>query len=263
GVNDSTENKVAGNRTEVGGQPFEIAYYAYRDPAYAAVIKVGGGKRDLLYGVPELPEKTPERFRDSAYADNVGLVMLRSQAPGRPIRGQIQAVLHYGTHGWAHGHFDRTDLLSLMRYGRSFWNPEAVFYIYEPFMYKFYTQTSLNHNMVVVDQKMQEATAGERLLFHTGKLMQAAAVQTTTRWSNPPYGGMVYDYVPVKTFAEKAWREGRYVPIPQNPPAYGTLTDFTEPILQRRLMVVTDDYVVLADYEKGEKPHTFDSLLSI
>ena len=74
---------------------------------------------------------------------------------------------------------------------------------------------------------------------------------------------MVYDYVPVKTFAEKTWREGRYVPIPPNPPAYGSLTGFTEPILQRRLMVVTDDYVLLADYLKGTSPHTFESLLQI
>ncbi len=263
GVNDSTETKVAGNRTEVSGQPFEIAYYAYRDPKYASMIKIGGGKRDLLYGVPELPDKTPEQFRDNAYADNVGLVMLRSQTQNRPIREQIEAALHYGTHGWAHGHYDRTDLVCLMRYGRSFWNPESVFFVYEPFMYKFYTQTSMNHNMVVVDQKMQEATPGDRLLFHTGSAMQATAVQTTARWSNPPYGGMVYDYVPVKTFAEKTWREGRYVPIPSNPPAYGTLTDFTEPILQRRMMIVTDDYVVLADYVKGTQPHTFDNLLSI
>jgi len=263
GVNDSTENKVSGNRTEVFGQPLELAYYAYRDPAYATLIKNGGNSRDLIYGVPELPEKTPELYRTSAYADNAGIVMLRSQAEQRPIREQIQAVLHYGSHGWAHGHYDRTDLLSLMRYGRSFWNPESVFYVYEPFFYKFYTQTSENHNMVVVDQKMQEPDPGQRLLFSTGKMMQATAVQTTARWSYPPYGGMVYDYVPVKTFAEKTWREGRSVPIPANPPAYGTLTGYTEPVLQRRLMLVTDDYVVIADYLKGEKEHTFDSLLQL
>jgi hypothetical protein len=150
-----------------------------------------------------------------------------------------------------------------MRYGRSFWNPESVFHGYEPFMYKFYTQTSDNHNMVVVDEKMQEATPGKRTLFYTGTMMQAAVVETTARWSNPPYGGMVYDYVPVKSFAEKTWREGRYVPIPDSAPAYGTLTGFTEPVLQRRLMVVTDDYVLLDDYLKGTNPHTFESLLQI
>jgi hypothetical protein len=269
GVNDSTESQVAGNRTEVNGQPFEIAYYAFRDPAYAAIIKMGGGKRDLLYAVPDLPTNTPEKFRESAFADNVGLAMLRSQTTNRPIREQIQATLHYGTHGWAHGHYDRTDLLSLMRYGRSFWNPESVFWVYESFMYKFYCQTSVNHNMVVVDEKMQEATPGERLLFHTGDAMQATVVETDTRWSNPPYGGMVYDYVPVKTFAEKGWREGRSVPIPIPPsgtPAYGTLTGFTEKILQRRLLLVMDDYIVLADFVKGIPQggtHTFENLLQL
>ncbi len=259
GVNDSTENIIGGTRSEIGGAPFELAYYVYRDPAYAAVIRNGGGKRDLLYGI-DLPEQTPSRYSDSAFADNVGLVMLRSQTTNRPIREQIQAALHYGTHGWAHGHFDRTDLLSIMRYGRSFWNPESVFWVYEPFMYKFYCQTSLNHNMVVVDRKMQEAKPGERLLFHTGNAMQATVVETEARWSNPPYGGMVYDYVPVKTFAEKCWREGRSVPIPTNAPVYGSLTDYSEKILQRRAMIVTDDYVVLADWVKGTNVHSFENL---
>jgi hypothetical protein len=266
GVNDSAESLIGGTRTEIGGSPFELAYYVYRDPAYAAVIKSGNGKRDLLYGVPDLPEQTPERFRDSAFADNVGLVMLRSQTTNRPVREQIQAALHYGTHGWAHGHFDRTGLLSLMRYGRSFFNPEMVWFGYEPFMYKFYVQTSVAKNMVVVDQKMQEASPGNHLLFHSGTAMQATVVETTTRWGNPPYGGMVYDYVPVKTFEQKTWREGRYVPIPIPPggtPAYGSLTDFSEKILQRRAMIVTDDYVVLADYVKGTNAHTFESLFQM
>jgi hypothetical protein len=263
GVNDSTESKVTGNRTEVSGQPFEIAYYAYRDPAYAAIIKMGDGRRDLLYAVPDLPTNTPENFRDSAFADNVGLVMLCSQTTNRPIREQIQAALHYGTHGWAHGHFDRTDLLSIMRYGRSFWNPESVFWVYEPFMYKFYCQCSVNHNMVVVDRKMQEAKPGERLLFHSGSAMQATVVETEARWSNPPYGGMVYDYVPVKTFAEKCWREGRSVPVPSNAPPYGAITGYTGKILQRRAMLVLDDYVVLADFVKGTNAHTFESLLQL
>jgi hypothetical protein len=263
GVNDSTENAIGGSRDEIGVSPLELAYYVYRDPAYAAVIKNGGAKRDLLYGVPELPTNLPERFRDSAFADNVGLVMLRSQTTNRPIREQIQATLHYGTHGWAHGHFDRTDLLSMFRYGRNFWNPESVFWVYEPFMYKFYCQCSENHNLVVVDQKMQEAEPGARLLFHTGDAMQATVVETDARWSHPPYGGMVYDYVPVKTFAEKCWREGRSVPIPTNLPAYGSLTGYTEKILQRRALLVLDDYIVIADFVKGTNAHTFDNLFQL
>jgi hypothetical protein len=257
GINDTTEKRPA-NQDDA----FDIAYYLYRDPGYAAVAKKAA-KRSLLYGVPDLPEKTPDVSRLSAYADNAGVAMLRSQTPNRPQSEQIQAVLHYGTHGWAHGHFDRTDLLSLMRYGRSFYNPEMIWYSYEPFLYKFYVQTSVNHNMVVVDQKMQEPVESKRLLFYSGNAFQATAVETDAPWSNPPYGGMVYDYVPVKTFAEKCWREGRSVPIPEKLPAYGSLTDYTEPILQRRLMIVTDDYVVLADYLKAKEKHTFDNLLQL
>ena len=263
GVNDSTENVVGGSRTEIGGAPFELAYYVFRDPAYAAVIKNGGTKRDLLFGVPELPEQTPARYSESAYADNVGLAMLRSQTTNRPVREQIQATLHYGTHGWAHGHFDRTDLLSILRYGRSFWNPESVFWVYEPFMYKFYCQCSVNHNLVVVDRKLQEAQPGQRLLFYSGPALQATVVETDARWSNPPYGGMVYDYVPVKSFAEKCWREGRSVPTPSNAPAYGSLTDYTEKIKQRRAMIVLDDYLVIADWVQGTNAHSFDSLYQL
>jgi len=257
GINDTTEKRPADQ-----DQAFDLAYYLYRDPVYAAVAQKAK-QRSLLYGVPDSPEKAPDVSRLSAYADNAGVVMLRSQTPNRPQSEQIQAVLHYGTHGWAHGHFDRTDLLSLMRYGRSFYSPEMIWYSYEPFMYKFYVQTSVNHNMVVVDQKMQKPVESKRLLFYSDKAFQATAVETDAPWSNPPYGGMVYDYVPVKTFAEKCWREGRSVPIPEKLPAYGSLTDYTEPILQRRLMIVTDDYVVLADYLKAKEKHTFDSLLQL
>ena len=262
GVNDSMENNVVVPKNGVEPIPFEVAYYAYRDPNYASIIK-RGQERDLLYGVPELPEKTPEPFRDNGASDNVGLVMLRSQTPGRPIREQIQAVLHYGTHGWAHGHYDRTGLLSLMRYGRSFYNPEMVWHGYEPYTYKFYVQTSVSKNMVVVDHKMQKAAPGERLLFHTGKMMQAAAVQVETPWGYPPYGGMVYDYVPVKSFAEKMWRDARFTPMPENPPLYGNITGYTEPVRQRRVMVVTDDYVLLADDLEGAAPHVFESLFQM
>jgi hypothetical protein len=257
GVNDSSERRpVDGENT------YDIAYYLYRDPVYAAMEKLEK-ERSLLYSVNDLPTQTPDVSSYSACADNAGIAMLRSQTPGRPQAERIQATLHYGTHGWAHGHFDLTDLLSLMRYGRSFYNPEMIWYGYPAFMYKFYVQASVNHNMVLVDQKMQEAADSTRLLFSTGKLLQAAAVETTTRWSNPPYGGMVYDYVPVKNFAEKCWLEGRDVPIPANPPAYGSLTDFTEPILQRRLLIVTDDYIIVADYLKAQQKHTFDNVLQL
>lgn len=257
GLNDSTANNV-------GGAQMDIAYYLYRDLAYAAMIRLGGS-RDLLYGAPDLPEGGANRTADSTCADNAGVVVLRSQTVGRPQRDRIQAVLHYGDHGWYHGHFDRTALLHLSRYGRSFFNPEMIWYSYPHYMYKFYVQTSVSKNMVVVDQKMQEPMASQRLLFHSGPMMQASVVQTRSRWSNPPYGGMVYNEA-FTNFSQQAEAEARSVPTPANPPPYAkfrNMTGFTEPVLQRRLMIVADDYVVLADFLKAGQEHTFDSLLQM
>ena len=254
-VNDAQETKVS-------GQPYELAYYLYRDPEYASIIR-RGTERDLLYGISEMDNDSSVLDRKSAYADNMGIVMLRSQKEGRPQSEQIQAALHYGTHGGFHGHFDRTDLLSLMRYGRSFYNPEAIWYGYPSYMYKFYVQTSMPKNMVVVDQKMQEPVESFRKLFYTGKMMQATLVETNARWSNPPYGGMQYDYLNGISFAGKSFDEGRSIDVPKDAPAYGEVTGYTEPVLQRRLMVMTDDYVILSDYLKAEKEHTFDCLFQM
>lgn len=255
GINDATER-------EVGGDSFEMAYYAFRDPRYAAFIRMAPQRNDLIYGVPQLPDVSPKEVR-GAYTDNAGALMLRSTQ--KDSREKIQAVLKYGTHGGYHGHFDRTALLSLMRYGRSFYNPEMVWYSYAPYMYNFYVQTSISKNMVTVDLKQQEADDSKRTLFHTGDLFQAGCVEGTAAWSYPAYGGLRSSMKGPRSFEEKTEWEGRYFPTPKQHPDFGVLSGFTEPIFQRRLMVVTDDYVVLADNDKSttDKQHRFDLLFQV
>jgi hypothetical protein len=251
--NDSLENKFKENY-------YEIAYHVYRDPTYAAIIK-NLDQRDLLYGVVDLPEDTPELGEGSAYADNAGQAMLRS-TQDEP-RERIQAVLKYGSHGGYHGHFDRTALNSMMRYGRSFYNPEHIWYSYPNFMYAFFVQSSIAHNMVVVDMKQQEAVESSKLFFSTNELMQVSVVETKARWSNPPYGGLNYEAFD-GTFQDKCWAEGRYMPQPENEPVYGSIGEWsTDRVTQRRLMAVTDDYIVLADYLEAPEEHTFDCLFNI
>jgi len=245
-----------GHEQKVGSGPFEMAYYAYRDPSYAAILKQAD-IRDLIYGVPELPANTPILYSKSGHSDNAGVAVLRSQTEGRQQRDQIQAALKYGTHGSYHGHFDRASLLSLMRYGRSFWNPETSWFGYGSYMYKWWVQTSMASNIVVVDGKMQEPKETDPLMFYSGKMMQVMALETTARWSNPPYMGGYEQIEKVK-----AGTAG-YVLIPANHPKVADVTAYSEPVLQRRLMIVTDDYVVLADFLKGEKEHTFDNLLHL
>lgn len=250
GTNDGHEESVLDAR-------LELAYYAFRDPRYAALIKLGS-KRDLVYGVPELPEQNSTPWLNSAYAENIGYALLRSQTPQRPPREQIAAVFKIGSQGGYHGHFDRVSLDALMRYGRNFWNPESVWYGYGNYMYKFYVQTSVSHNMVVVDQQQQEAVPSRQLLFHSGPALQVVAHETKARWSDPPYGGMVYQ--PGQTVTDMMRANRQSLPVVADR-RLGDLGPFSEPVLQRRLGIVTDDYVVIADYLRGERPHTFDNLL--
>lgn len=260
GINDSAESKLPGTSPRgYMDARYDLAYYLYRKPEYADVLlNCGLEDRDLLYAVPDLVPSQSKPYLTSAYSDNAGVAVLRSQAEGREAREQIQAVVKYGIHGGAHGHYDRVSLLSIMRYGRSFYNPENIWYNYHTFMYKFYVQTSITHNMVVVDRKQQDPTEGRRLLFHAGSLFQACAMENTARWSYPPYGGWRVDGD--KTFAERTWNEARYMPIPEDAPGYSQRTGFTEPIRQRRLTVVTDDYVALFDFLSGEEEHEYDCL---
>lgn len=265
GINDSAEAKLQGIASNGSLDPrYDLAYYHYRKPEYADMLQMmDWSERDLLFAVPNMQGSDSEHkpYTQSAYAHNAGVVVLRSQKAGREPREQIQAVVKYGSHGGGHGHFDRMSLLGLSRYGRSFYNPQNIWYFYHYFMFKFFVQSSINHNMVIVDLKQQEPTEAALQHFHTGSLFQACAVDHVTRWSYPPYGGRpVHGH---QSLTEQSWHEGRYVPIPDHPPAYGEQTGYTEPILQRRLTIVTDDYVILFDHMSGEEVHTYDCLFHV
>tara|TARA_B100001063_G_scaffold99040_1_gene92579 strand:- start:3565 stop:7158 length:3594 start_codon:yes stop_codon:yes gene_type:complete len=255
---------------------FEIAYMMWRKPAFAALVKRRGEDgRSLLYGVPELPKDTPEIGTRSAYSDGIGFITLRSQTPDRHPSEQIEMSLKYGTHGAYHGHFDRTNFNSMRRYDRSFYSSgHGLWYSYASFMYGMFVQSSVNHNMVVVDGRNQESVESRRLLFHSGPKMQAAAVETKARWSCPPYLGLQMRRTNRKQ-GETAILNGRErlaaedVFMPAATDSEGkeievaNIGDWTERILQRRLAIVTDHYIVLADYLEGKEKHTFDNLLQI
>ncbi len=259
GVNDSAESLFSGRSGAGFDSRYDIAYAHYGDPAYAKIIRRGGDDlRDLINGAGTLPEVESDTHRKSYYFDNGGISILRTRTEGRSDREQYQGSLKYGSHGGAHGHYDRCSLNALSRFGKNFYNPENVWYSYGTFMYKFFVQNSITHNMVTTDLKLQEPAEGRHLMFYSGKKMQADAVENTARWSNPPYGG--WNVILGEEFADRSWNEGRYVPIPENAPAYTTRTGFTEPVTQRRTLVVTDDYAVIFDYVSGGTEHDFDCI---
>ena len=247
----------AGNNE--GGFGFDMAYYLWRDPSYIPLLNLIS-QRDLIYGVPDLPDLPFNLGRASYVSDNVGFAVLRSRSEGRDDRERYQAVQRYGTHGGYHGHFDKTSLVSLSRFGRTHYGTEASWYGYWSLMFKMWVQSSSSHNMVVVDHRMQRPVDNRRLLFHSGDLMQVSATEIETDWIDPPYGGQT-PYA-LKMPEEKSWQEGRWLPTPDHPRPQGDTGTPTEPILQRRLMIVTDDYVVLSDFVKGSQTHDFDNLFN-
>lgn len=269
GMCDSDEKRLSGVHC---GSTYDLAYTYYQDAAYIPVIR--RMEADPIFGHPEFDAGKPFPEEESAvggnaYADNIGIAMLRSSKPGRKPSEQIQAVLRYGSHGFAHGHFDIGQLLSVMRYGRSFYNPESCWWGYHHFLYKFYVQCSLTKNMVVVDDKMQVPADSRRILFQSGEKLQAAGIEVTTQWAYPPYGGMCYHERGEKQDADGLRHRLQYnrcdLPIAEGDgaPQYATLSGHTEPIRQRRVMAVLDDCIVLFDYVQGETEHIYDSLMQI
>lgn len=255
GINDSSEQKSNAQTTAFYKLDYELAYLLYHKPEYAYMIsRLGDDERNVLFGEEMRPayELDELPYEKSCYAQNAGSVVLRSHKKNRPIREQIQVGLKYGSHGGAHGHYDRASMNGLMRYGRSLTNPENIWYSYHTFMYKFYCQTSINHNMVTVDLKQQEAAQPKQLLFYSGDAMQVFGVENNSRWSYPPYGG--WPVGKQKTIEERQWMEGRSFPIPENHPEYAVRSGFTEPVITRRVTVLTDDYVVNFDYATSGQP---------
>jgi len=261
GIADSDEKKLGNMHW---GSTYDLAYFYFKDPAYIPVIR-RNGYQDIAFGMMPLEETDKHNETACAFSDNIGIAMLRSQKEGREPSEQIQAVLRYGSHGYAHGHFDIASLLSVMRYGRSLYNPENCWWGYAHFMYKFYVQCSLTKNMVVVDKKMQLPADSERILFYSGKKLQVAGVRTKAAWGYPPYGGMAYCGDTKEDLLERTRQNHSYLPIltGEDSPAYGEVTGHTEEVEQMRVMALTDDYIVLFDKLAAEKEHQFDCLYQI
>ena len=229
------------------GDVFELGYYHYKDPAFLWSIARDNRMswQSLLYGIAEVnPQDDPRSI--SGHVDNVGIAALRSQRQGQKPNEQIQAFLKWGTHGGWHGHFDRASLMQLRRYGKNLLLPlhKSSWFGYHDKSYKAWIQPSISHNMVIVDQYQQEPVESELLMFYAGQAIQACAVETNARWAQ-----------------KLPWDIKK--PGDLDPENMAKMVDYgnAEPVCQRRLMLVTDDYVLLFDYLAGKHEHTFDWLI--
>ncbi len=217
---------------------YELAYKEYGDKELAWVLSKT--KRDswiaLFYGEGKLPKVSDPRTK-SATVENLGITALRSQNKDKQGEEQLQAYVKYGSPGGWHGHFDRASLQALDKYGHKYFGTEMCWFGYGSAQYKELVQSTVTHNMVMVNQLQQEAVPSTQPLFYSGDMMQLSLTQTQARWR----------------------------PIPRsNIDKFPPWDDFdfeTEPILQRKLSIVTDDYLVMVDFVKSDEVREYDCLV--
>ena len=243
-ANDSNEQSLS--------RIMEMADYLYRDPRYLQVVRQEE-YRELLFGLHMAEEEPFQAGVKSCLNTGNGYAVLRDQG-----KSLTQAVLKYGQHGGYHGHYDRLSLVSLIRDGQTFHNQEFAWYGYDSFLFKMWVQTSVAHNMVVVDRKMQEPTACECIYYEDQGSFQAVCAQTVSRWSDPPYGGQTP--YPWKFPEEKCEREGRYILSAKEVRRQGEIGEYSEPVFQRRLVVLAEGCCFVWDYEEAQEEHAYDCL---
>lgn len=238
-VNDSNEQ----NLTEL----YQKAYYLYKDPVYKQIGDLAARPETLL--VPE--EKAEFKLgKQSMLMPAAGFGVLRDKG--------VQAALKFGGHGGYHGHFDRLSLVSYIREDTTFHNNEYAWFGYDSFLFKMWVQTSMAHNMVVVDGRMQKPSPCQCIYYEDNPVFHAVCAQTVTEWIDPPYGGQTpYPYAFPE---EKCAMEGRAILMPEYPREQGAIGEYSEPIFQRRMLVLFHGYCIVWDYLEGQQEHRFDCL---
>lgn len=260
-VNDSNEQSF----TEL----YKKAYYLYKEPLYKQIAELSPVLETLL-----VPEEEEEYIlgQNSLLLSGAGFGILRDKT--------AQAVLKFGGHGGYHGHYDRLSLASFLKDNQTFHNNEYTWYGYQSFLFKMWVQTSVAHNMTVVDGRMQKPSPCECIYFaahnkicqseslKAGNLQEkffqkshefsAVCAQTTTVWIDPPYGGQTP--YPLSFPDEKCEKEGRFILKPEKVRKQGEIGEYSEPVFQRRLLILFHGYCIVWDYLEGQEIHRYDCL---
>ncbi|MCI8691308.1 MAG: hypothetical protein HFH91_00925 [Lachnospiraceae bacterium] len=340
-VNDSNEQDMT--------KLYQKAYYLYGDPLYGQIGSLAAAPETLLLreeAEAAASERLPLGEKTEAYELGKGSLLLsgagfgilreevaetaargiepeagenggsRREPEGKALQGgsPVQAVLKFGSHGGYHGHYDRLSLLSFLKDGKTFHNNEYAWFGYDSFLFKMWVQTSVAHNMTVVDGRMQKPSpcrcvyfaADERVgdlegrgtaealpregtqdTVNAGKAsaqgglqdsadgrrhrkeagretdsmsetFSAVCAQTVTEWIDPPYGGQTP--YPLVFPEEKCAREGRFILMPEQPREQGAIGTYSEPVFQRRMLILFHGYCIVWDYLEGQQEHRFDCL---
>ena len=266
-VNDSNEQDFT--------RLYQRAYYLYGEEVYREIAGQAAAAEVLFVREEEngCAEKEDGRagtksvcppWKKSVLLSGAGFGILREDG--------CQAVLKFGGHGGYHGHFDRLSLASFFQGDKTFHNNEYAWYGYGSFLFKMWVQTSMAHNMVVVDTRMQKPSPCRCIYYAPAQSVKyqdsdgmaepdtfsAVCAQTVTKWSDPPYGGQTP--YPLVFPEEKCEKEGRYILKTKHVRKQGEIGEYSEPVFQRRLLVLFHGYCIIWDYLEGLQEHRYDCL---
>lgn len=140
---------------------YEVAYASTHDPALLNVIEHGprSDREAFLFGVEKLPASSPPKLV-SAVFPKAGFATLRSN------RNDLTAVMKFGPHGGAHGHFDKLNFV-LFSNGRTLAIDPGT-HPYGLPIHREWDSMTIAHNTVSVDEQRQAAATGKLLDWQTG-----------------------------------------------------------------------------------------------
>lgn len=134
---------------------YEAAYKRYGDPLLASVL--GRNTRTLnalLWGAAELPKTGPPTLESAVFPES-GYAVLRAPA------GDHTVIVKFGPHGGWHGHYDKPSFVSFANGAAMALDPGTQSYAAPT--HNTWDKVTVAHNTVVVDEGVQEESAGELL----------------------------------------------------------------------------------------------------
>jgi hypothetical protein len=138
---------------------YEVAYAATGDPALLTVLGHGprSNREALLFGVDRLPEVPPVHLKSMVFPE-AGFATLRSST------SDLTAVMKFGPHGGAHGHYDKLNFVLFSQGTTLAIDPGTQLYGLP--IHRQWDSMTIAHNTISVDQQRQVQSTGKLLNWH-------------------------------------------------------------------------------------------------
>jgi hypothetical protein len=140
---------------------YEVAYAYTKDPALLTVMEHGprGNREAFLFGVETLPRTAAPRLASAVFPE-AGYATLRSPS------NDLTAIMKFGPHGSAHGHYDKLNFVLYANGMLLAEDPGTHFYGLP--IHREWDAMTIAHNTISVDGLRQAQATGKLLDWHVG-----------------------------------------------------------------------------------------------